>query len=127
MEVFGDTRQIEVEDSFVAELTLTRPLRLLDLRRSGSMRAGLTAAVAKIPDRKATQEISRTIYEHPELYSAVDGLIWLNAHNDEDAWAVYERAEDALTVVRSIPLGDPLLAAAVADAAIENNLDVPTP
>ena len=126
-EVFGDTRQIELEGRFLGELTPTRPLRLLDLRRSGSMRAGLTTAVAKIPDREATQRISRSIYEHPERYAAVDGLIWLNAHNDEDAWALYERAEDALTLIRSIPLGDPLLAAAIADAAIENSLDIPTP
>jgi hypothetical protein len=123
-EVFGDTRQIELEGRFLGELTPTRPL---DLRRSGSMRAGLTTAVAKIPDREATQRISRSIYEHPERYAAVDGLIWLNAHNDEDAWALYERAEDALTLIRSIPLGDPLLAAAIADAAIENSLDIPTP
>jgi hypothetical protein len=127
VEVFGDTRRIEVEDWFLAELTPTRPLRLLDLRRSGAMRAGLTAAVAKIPDRASTQQVSRSIYEHPGRYSAVDGLIWLNAHNDEDAWALYERAEDALTIARSLPLGDPLLAAAIAAAAFENNLDIPTP
>lgn len=117
---------IEFEERFLVQLTNARPLRLLDLRGRGAMRAGFTAAVAKIPDRTATEAISRHIYERPDLYRDVDGLIWPNAHNEEDAWALYERAEDAIRAVRTVPLSSRLLRAAIADAALENNLDLPT-
>ena len=126
VEVFGDIGLIEFDRRFLVELTVIRPLGLLDLRDSGAMRAGFTSAAAKILDRNATQAISRHVHEHMDLYTAVDGLLWPNAHNDEDAWALYERAEDAIRAVRTVALSDPLLAAAIADAAVDNNLDVPT-
>lgn len=96
VEVFGDTGVIDTGDWHVAALSLTRALRLLDLRGSGAMRAGSVAALAKVPDPPLAQAWSRFFYEHTEIYTAIDGLIYCNAHNDEEAVALYERSAAAL-------------------------------
>jgi hypothetical protein len=64
--------------------------------------------------------------EHPDLYTVVDGLLWPNAHNDEHAWALYERAENAIDAVQTLALNDKLLSVAVAYSALENALELPT-
>ncbi len=132
VEVFGDaTRRVERTGRTVARPLLRRDVRLLDLRGSGAMRAGTVAALAKVPDRLVTQAWSRFFYERADLYTAVDGLLFYNAHNDEEALALYERAADALycpdgdlAYVR--PLADPLLLPALLTIADDNNLTVAT-
>jgi hypothetical protein len=90
VELFGDaTRQIVRQGRLIARPRLLRDLRLLDLRGSGAMRAGTVAAIAKVPDRQITQAWSRFFYERTDLYTAVDGLLFFNAHNDEEALALY--------------------------------------
>jgi hypothetical protein len=56
----------------------------------------------------------------------VDGVVYLNAHNDEEAIALYERASDALECPpeRVMRLDDETLRAAVLEAADDNNLVV---
>ncbi len=132
VEVFGDaTRRIERAGRSVARPRLLRDLRLLDLRGSGAMRAGTVAALAKVPDRPITQAWSRFFYERTDLYTAVDGLLFYNAHNDEEALTLYERAADALycpdddpAYVR--PLADPSLLPALLTIANDNNLTIAT-
>lgn len=132
VELFGDaTRQIVRHGRFIARPRLLRDLRLLDLRGSGAMRAGTVAAIAKVPDRAVTQAWSRFFYERTDLYTTVDGLMFYNAHNDEAAVALYERAADALfcpdndpAYVR--PLDDPALLPAILTIAEDNNLTVAT-
>jgi len=96
VEIFGDIGVVECDDWLVAAVTVARDLRLLDLRTHCAMRAGTVTAIAKDPERPRTQAWSRYFYEHPEIYSLVDGLCYSNAHNDEDALALYDRAEPAL-------------------------------
>lgn len=96
VEIFGDIGVIECDDWLLAVVTVAQDLRLLDLRGHGAMRAGTVAAIAKDPERPRTQAWSRYFYEHPEIYSLVDGLCYSNAHNDEGALALYERAAPAL-------------------------------
>ncbi len=132
VEVFGDaTRRIERAGRSVARPRLLRDLRLLDLRGSGAMRAGTVAALAKVPDRPVTQAWSRFFYERADLYTAVDGLLFYNAHNDEEALALYERASDALSCPEGDPafvrpLADPLLLPALLIIANDNNLTIAT-
>ncbi len=111
VEVFGDERILRLGERMVAAPTLGRDLRLLDLRGSGAMRAGSIAALAKAPDHRAGQAWSRYFYDEQSVYEPVDGLIYQNAHNDEDAIALYERAEAALECPpsRVIRLDDPAL------------------
>ena len=90
------------------------------------MRAGTNSAVAKVPNRALSQEWSRYFYSTTDIYAEVDGLIYLNAHNDEEAIALYERASDALMCPpeRVMRLADKALRAAVLEAANHNNLVV---
>ncbi len=126
VEVFGDTGVVELGSHHVASPILRRDLHLLDLRRSGAMRAGTKAAIAKVPDRDLSQSWSRHFYETPEIYREVDGLIYHNAHNDEDAVALYERADDALDCPpnRVMRLYDEAIRPAILEAADDNDLVV---
>jgi hypothetical protein len=126
VEIFGDTGVVDLGSHHVASAILRRDLRLLDLRGSGAMRAGTRAAIAKVSDRGLSQAWSRHFYETPEVYGEVDGLIYLNAHNDEEAVALYERAGDALDCPpeRVMRLDDEALRAAVLEAADDNDLVV---
>lgn len=124
VEIFGDTRVIEVDDRHIARPTLRRSLRLLDLRGPGAMRAGSVAALAKTADRSLSQAWARHFYESPDVYGRVDGLVYFNAHNDEEALALFERATNALicTPDAVAPLDAPGLRPLVLDLARQNNL-----
>ncbi len=126
VEIFGDTGVVDLHRYHVASPTLQRDLRLLDLRHNGAMRAGTKAAIAKVTDRSLSQAWSRHFYETPEVYGNLDGVIYLNAHNDEDAIALYERTYDALECPpeRVVRLDDEALRAAVLETADDNDLVV---
>jgi hypothetical protein len=123
VEVFGDTGFIDCGSWHIAMPRLSREVRLLDLRGNGAMRAGSAAAIGKVPEHGLSQEWSRHFYVAPE-YHQPEGLLWYNAHNDEDALALYERAEDALDCPpeRVIRLDEPLLRPALEQIAETNHL-----
>lgn len=95
VEVFGDTRIVELGNFHAAMPSVIRPMRLLDLRGRGAMRAGTVAAIAKC-DHRQSQPWSRYFYESESAYGTVDGLMYHNAHNDEPAVMLYERARTAM-------------------------------
>jgi len=126
VEIFGDSRVVEVGTWEVAALTTSRALNLLDLRGSGAMRAGTVAAISKESNRQFSQEWSRYFYDTAFVYGEVDGLVFHSAHNDEDAYALYERASDALDCAPADvrPLRHDSLRAAVREITISNGLFV---
>lgn len=126
VEIFGDTGVVDLGRHHVALPILRRDLRLLDLRGNGAMRAGTKAAVAKVAQRGISQAWARHFYEMIDVYDRVDGLIYPNAHNDEDAVVLCERAVDALECPpgRVMRLDDEALRPAVLEAADDNNLVV---
>lgn len=126
VEIFGGTGVVDLQRHHVASPILRRDLRLLDLRHNGAMRAGTKAAIAKVADRHLSQAWSRHFYDTPEVYNNLDGVIYLNAHNDEDAIALYERASGALECPpeRVTRLDNEALRAAVLEAADDNDLIV---
>jgi hypothetical protein len=100
VEVFGDTKVISEKDKngkpyFVAVPLLKRDLLLLDLRKDGAMRAGTITAISKC-QHQFSQKASRIFYDNTTIFGLLDGLIYSNAHNDEDSIALYERAEGSL-------------------------------
>lgn len=103
VEVFGDngSGMVEPGEWHVARPNASRDLHLLDLRGkgigSGAWRAGSVAALATNARYGPSQAWSRYIYDHPEIYSVVDGIVYENAHNNDDAVVLYERARDALS------------------------------
>jgi hypothetical protein len=90
------------------------------------MRAGTVSAVAKESNRKFSQEWSRYFYDHAFIYTEIDGIIFSNAHNDEEALAFYERATNGLQCRAHdvMPLQHDTLRAAVRDIASQNNMVV---
>lgn len=98
VEVFGDTRVIDITAEQVALITLTQPLKLLDLRGAGAMRVGSVVALTNVAHRPLSQAWSRHFYEREDWFTCIDGLIYANAHNGEDALALYERAQPSLAV-----------------------------
>jgi RES domain len=125
VECFGDTGVIEIKGQQIGRIQLTRDLTLLDLRANGAMRAGSVAALAKVANRHLSQAWSRYFYEQTDLYGQIDGISFFNAHNDEEAIALYERAQSALICPddRILPLAHPSLRPAIQQAALDNHLD----
>lgn len=124
VEIFGDFDIIEVKQQEVAFIELAESLTLLDLRGSSAMKAGTVSAISKTANRNLSQTWSRYIYEQTSLYSDIDGLIYANAHNDEDAVALYERAMTKLTLakVKTMPLNHPALRSAIFQIAQNHSL-----
>jgi hypothetical protein len=111
VEIFGDAKLINVGFWEVAFINCTRDLYLLDLRGANAMRAGTLAAVCEDSNRTISQAWSRYFYENSFLYSpvmgrSIDGLIFGNAHNDEDAVALYERCQSDFTCRAVCSLND---------------------
>jgi len=124
VEYFGDSGVIDIQEQCVAIAQLTRPLLLLDIRGSGAMKAGSVSALAKTADRQLSQGWSRYFYENEQIYLKIDGIIYFNAHNDEEAIALYERAENALSCDSNqvIRLDDIRLRSHIQKIALDNNL-----
>jgi hypothetical protein len=123
VEVFGDTGIVDPGDLHVAMPVTTRRLHLLDLRGRGAMRAGTVAAIAKC-EHRLSQPWSRYFYETTASFGFIDGLIYRNAHNDEPAIMLYERAIGAFecrpdAIVR---MDHPALRPLLVDIMRQNNL-----
>ena len=127
-EVFGDTGLVEPGEWHVALPLLTRPLRLLDLRGAGALRAGSVAALTQMPDHRLGQAWSRHFYDDT-AYGLPDGLLYAGAHNGEEAILLYERAEAALSCAPGdvLRLDAPALRPALLDIALANNLILALP
>jgi hypothetical protein len=125
VEVFGDYRLIDRPQLHIACPIVTRELHLLDLCHNGAMRAGSVAALCATADRQLSQAWSRYFYEDPAFRSC-EGIRYYSAHNNEPAFALYERAENALDCPPSqvIALNDPLLRAEILSIAREHGMAV---
>lgn len=123
VEVFGDTGIVEPAGFHVAMPEVSSALTMLDLMDSGSMRAGTVVAIAKCP-HDASQPWSRCFYERVDLYDTIDGLIYRNAHNDQPALVLYERAQANLqcTDDDTLRLDDGEIRIALLTAMRANNL-----
>ena len=123
VEIFGDSRVVECGNYHVAMPKLIRDIRLLDLRGNSAMRAGTLSAVTSVPSRRLTQRWSRYFYEN-SVYESCDGVIYHNAHNGEEAIALYERTQNALRCQPSdiTKLDDPGLRLYLIEIAERSNL-----
>jgi hypothetical protein len=124
VEKFGDTGVISVGNKRVAGVRLKRSVRLLDLRGDGALAVGSVAALASIPDRPMSQAWARWFYEHTGDFGVIDGIAYLNAHNHDLAYVLFERAEDAVELVADLPLADPALRSRIREVAVQCNMIV---
>jgi RES domain len=129
VEVFGDTPEAAAitREYQLAILSLKKDIKLLDIRDRGAMLAGANeATLAKSEKRALTQAWSRLFYDYKEKYQEVQGIIYRNAHNNEEAIVFYERAENYLSCDKNdvFALGCPELRGHIIKAARENNIRV---
>lgn len=108
-EVFGDMGTVVAGEYRVALVEVTRDLRLLDLVDE-AMAAGTIAALSATEHHRKAQEWSRRFYGDA-AYEQPDGIYYRAAHNGEEAFAFYERAQDGLICPQdnTIALGDAAL------------------
>ena len=117
-EVFQRTGVIDVRtgDPYLAILRTSRPIPLLDLRSDWPTRAGASQALGS-GSHASARGWSRAVWEdHP----AVEGIAWHSSmRHDGTAYALYERAADALEAdpVANLTLGTNGLALPLAHAA----------
>lgn len=124
IEIFGDHGIIKLRQQQIAYITLKKSLNLLDLRNSGAWNAGSTASMAVDGKRKLTQAWSRYFYDNSDLYGEIDGLIFNNAHNGEEAIAIYERAVKQLSSasISTLNLNEPTIRESILKVANQLNL-----
>ena len=107
----------------IAMPTVTRPLHLLDLCGIGAMRAGSVSALCATADRALSQQWSRYFYEE-SIYQNCDGIHYHNAHNNEEAFVLYERAANGLACPpdQVLALTNPGLRAELLHIALEHSM-----
>lgn len=123
VEVFGNYKLVDKPQMNIAMPTVTRPLRLLDLCGAGAMRAGSISALCGTADRSLSQNWSRYFYEEA-VYGNCDGLCYHSAHNNEKAFALYERAANGLSCAASqvLALTEPGLRPELLRIILDNNM-----
>jgi hypothetical protein len=124
VECDGEKGVIETEGRGVAEIARSRDLLLLELRGKAAMRLGCFTAISGISNRALTQRWSRFFYEDTEIFKEIDGLIYANAHNGEDAILLYERCENVLSYTTT-SLSDREWELDLRQSGIDNNLKLP--
>jgi hypothetical protein len=109
VETFADDQVIRPQYYRLAAPRIIEPLRLLDLRRNGAIRAGTTPEISKTGEYSYSWSWSRYWYQEHACES-VDGILYYGARNDGLCVALYERAESRLECNDcSIELGHPAL------------------
>lgn len=112
LETFGHTTGVkwipekDAQSRALAELLLTRPLRVVDLRADGLVALGADARLWS-GDYTLSQRWAAAIEAHPE---APDGVLYPSRHQPRlNCLAVFERARPAVAVDRSDPWLGPRL------------------
>jgi RES domain len=125
-EVFGELSVISnMHEYNLGFVQVVRGLKLLDLRGTGAMRAGVVAAISATPDREYTQVWSRYFYDNHGIYTKIDGIIYTSAYIEESSIMLYERASDALVMNNDLPLNDPSLRSKIQGIAKELRIAIP--
>lgn len=78
----------EVDDWCVSTITARSPLLVVDLRKDGLLRLGITTDAARAKEQQASRKLSKELYEH----FAVDGILYLSRLTGLECVAVYDRA-----------------------------------
>lgn len=100
VEVFGDDGIIDIEAQELATITLNQNLKLLDLRGDGAWNAGTVSAITNDGTRVLTQAWGCYFYENTQIYGQIGGIIFNNAHNSEEAIALFERVKNQITAAK---------------------------
>jgi hypothetical protein len=94
-----DERELHVRR--YAEIEITAPLSLVDLRGDGAIRMGVPSDVARASSQRLGRAWSLAFHQHP---SAPDGIVYPSRLNGQTNLAVCDRATSKLRVANVGPL-----------------------
>jgi len=95
--------EIDLAQRRYAEIVVSSPLRVVDLRGDGPIRMGIPSDVAGASRQRPARAWSLATYEHPRQ---PDGIIYPSRLNEETNLAIYDRAIDKLHASRTCTLID---------------------
>ena len=93
--------EAELRVRHYAEIEVTAPLRLVDLRGDGPVRMGIPTDVARASSQILSRAWSAAIYNHPKT---PDGIVYPSRLNGETNLAIYDRGIGKLRAATVIPL-----------------------
>ncbi len=101
--VIGDLpmEEAELHRRYYAEIEITDPLRLVDMREDGSVVMGVPTDVVKASSQTLARAWSVAFHEHPE---GPDGIIYPSRLIGQTNLAVFDRAITKLRAVRKTKL-----------------------
>ena len=107
----------EIRKRSLAQIRVTKPLRLVDLTGDGCLRMGVPSDVVGSSDQRQAQRWSVGFHAHPDQPG---GIYYPSRLNEERCIALYDRALDKLEAIAS----PPLMVCAVELAAILDDLEL---
>jgi hypothetical protein len=93
--------EAELQVRHYAEIEVTAPLTLIDLRGDGSVRMGIPTDVVRASSQTLSRAWSAAIYDHP---AAPDGIVYPSRLNGETNLAIYDRGIGKLRATTVAPL-----------------------
>jgi RES domain-containing protein len=93
--------EAELQVRHYAEIEITAPLTLVDLRGDGPVRMGIPTDTVRASSQTLSRAWSAAIYKHPE---APDGMIYPSRLNGETNLAIYDRGIPKLRAAMVAPL-----------------------
>jgi RES domain len=93
--------EAELQVRHYAEIEVTSPLSLIDLRSDGPVRMGIPTDVVRASSQTLSRAWSSAIYNHPE---APDGITYPSRLNGEMNLAIYDRGIGKLRATTVAPL-----------------------
>lgn len=104
-------------------LQVQRALLLLDLRGNGALGAGVPSSISTV-EHVLAQRWSCHFSDHPEDYGDIDGLVYHNSHNEQNAYAFYERCSGEFEPASDNALSEATRRREYSFAAWDANLDI---
>jgi hypothetical protein len=93
--------ETELRVRHYAEIEITAPFTVIDLRGDGPVRMGIPTDVVRASSQTLSRAWSAAIYEHP---AAPDGIIYPSRLNGETNLAIYDRGISKLRATTVAPL-----------------------
>jgi hypothetical protein len=91
----------EFKDRAIVQLSTTAPLRMVDLRKGGCLKLGISTEVAGAKGFEEAQRFSQFVHDH----SQADGILYASRLTGENCAAVFDRAiHNHLVDQRTVPL-----------------------
>lgn len=92
-----------LHDRVFAEIEVTSPLQMVDLRDDSAIKMGVPTDVGKATEQELAREWSAAFHEHA---NKPDGIIYPSRLNNQTNLAVFDRAISKLSEVRRMKLID---------------------